>query len=109
MWKKSRDEKFSRLMMDIFPRNTPHRGATPNAQLRKSRAGAQRPTFNAPRSRCAHPLGHPVTQLAYARQGIITPEMEFIAIRENLADAHRDSRAAIGNSPNSSHSTPAIR
>lgn len=28
--------------------------------------------------------GHPVTQLWYARQGIITPEMEFIAIRENL-------------------------
>src|SRR6266496_2407187 len=27
--------------------------------------------------------GHPVTQLWYARQGRITPEMEFIAIREN--------------------------
>lgn len=27
--------------------------------------------------------GHPVTQLWYARQGIITPEMEYIAIREN--------------------------
>lgn len=27
--------------------------------------------------------GNPVTQLHYARQGIITPEMEFIAIREN--------------------------
>jgi phosphomethylpyrimidine synthase len=27
--------------------------------------------------------GHPVTQLWYAQQGIITPEMEFIAIREN--------------------------
>ncbi len=26
---------------------------------------------------------HPVTQLWYARQGTITPEMEFIAIREN--------------------------
>src|SRR5262249_32398662 len=26
---------------------------------------------------------HAVTQLWYARQGIITPEMEFIAIREN--------------------------
>ncbi len=26
----------------------------------------------------------PVTQLHYARQGIITPEMEFIAIRENM-------------------------
>jgi phosphomethylpyrimidine synthase len=35
--------------------------------------------------------GHPVTQLWYARQGIITPEMEFIAIRENMrgADALR--------------------
>jgi len=28
--------------------------------------------------------GHNVTQMHYARQGIITPEMEFIAIRENL-------------------------
>ncbi len=28
--------------------------------------------------------GHPVTQLWYARQGIITPEMEFVAIRENI-------------------------
>ncbi len=27
--------------------------------------------------------GHPVTQLWYARQGVVTPEMEFIAIREN--------------------------
>ena len=28
--------------------------------------------------------GQPVTQLWYARQGIVTPEMEFIAIRENF-------------------------
>ncbi|HVV00023.1 MAG TPA: phosphomethylpyrimidine synthase ThiC, partial [Verrucomicrobiae bacterium] len=28
--------------------------------------------------------GRAVTQLHYARQGIVTPEMEFIAIRENL-------------------------
>jgi len=28
--------------------------------------------------------GHCVTQMHYAKQGIITPEMEFIAIRENL-------------------------
>jgi len=39
--------------------------------------------------------GRAVTQLAYARAGIITPEMEYIAIRENLgrearADAARD-------------------
>jgi phosphomethylpyrimidine synthase len=30
---------------------------------------------------------HPVTQLWYARQGMITPEMEFIALRENLRAA----------------------
>jgi phosphomethylpyrimidine synthase len=39
--------------------------------------------------------GRAVTQLAYARAGIITPEMEYIAIRENLgreqvAEAVRD-------------------
>jgi phosphomethylpyrimidine synthase len=28
--------------------------------------------------------GHRVTQMHYARRGIVTPEMEFIAIRENL-------------------------
>ncbi len=31
--------------------------------------------------------GNCVTQLAYARAGIITPEMEFIAIRENMGRA----------------------
>ncbi|HEY0790969.1 MAG TPA: phosphomethylpyrimidine synthase ThiC [Chthoniobacterales bacterium] len=30
--------------------------------------------------------GHPVTQLWYARQGVVTPEMEYIAIRENLGN-----------------------
>ena len=37
--------------------------------------------------------GHPVTQLWYARQGIITPEMEFIAIRENMGRAKMDDLA----------------
>src|SRR5262245_57667272 len=32
-------------------------------------------------------LGKVVTQLAYARAGIITPEMEYIAIRENMGRA----------------------
>jgi len=31
--------------------------------------------------------GHAVTQLWYAREGIVTPEMEFIAIRENARRA----------------------
>ena len=47
--------------------------------------------------------GRNVTQLHYARRGIITPEMEYIAIRENqmrawtrahLADAERNERLA---------------
>lgn len=31
--------------------------------------------------------GHSVTQLHYARKGIVTPEMEYIAIRENMGRA----------------------
>ena len=33
--------------------------------------------------------GRNVTQLHYARRGIVTPEMEFVAIRENLLRANR--------------------
>ncbi|MGH8093187.1 MAG: phosphomethylpyrimidine synthase ThiC, partial [Chthoniobacterales bacterium] len=40
---------------------------------------------------------HPVTQLWYARQGIITPEMEFIAIRENMRRS--DSRVGWASRP----------
>jgi phosphomethylpyrimidine synthase len=48
--------------------------------------------------------GKCVTQLAYARAGLITPEMEFIAIRENLG---RQSRNEKGESR--SHSSPVTR
>ena len=41
--------------------------------------------------------GKAVTQLAYARQGIITPEMEFIAIRENGNAEVRGQRSEIRN------------
>jgi phosphomethylpyrimidine synthase len=39
--------------------------------------------------------GKAVTQLYYARQGIITPEMEFIAIRENLGHDANASRSTL--------------
>ncbi len=42
------------------------------------------PEFPASRQPLRAKDGKAVTQLAYARAGIITPEMEFIAIRENL-------------------------
>ena len=38
--------------------------------------------------------GKVVTQLAYARAGIITPEMEFIAIRETMKNAEREVQLA---------------
>ncbi|TDU63167.1 phosphomethylpyrimidine synthase [Prosthecobacter fusiformis] len=43
--------------------------------------------INAQRQPLKASKGHPVTQLWYAKQGIITPEMEYIAIRENMRRA----------------------
>ncbi len=45
--------------------------------------------------RKARPGGN-VTQMHYARRGVVTPEMEFVAIRENLA---RERLARQGNDP----------
>ncbi|MBV8805645.1 MAG: phosphomethylpyrimidine synthase ThiC, partial [Sinobacteraceae bacterium] len=43
--------------------------------------------------------GSAPTQLAYARAGIITPEMEFVALRENIGvEQRRDALAKDGNS-----------
>jgi phosphomethylpyrimidine synthase len=82
-----------------------------SAQQKRPTSNAQRPTFNgevgrdlsspaaagARRKPLRASTGHPVTQLWYARQGIITPEMEFIAIRENghtvAAEADRGAAA----------------
>ncbi|MEX2577940.1 MAG: phosphomethylpyrimidine synthase ThiC [Verrucomicrobiales bacterium] len=43
--------------------------------------------------------GHPVTQMWYAKQGIVTPEMEFIAIRENLGREAAFEAATDGGGP----------
>jgi phosphomethylpyrimidine synthase len=64
------------------------------AQLRREAAALQRQPRRAK-------AGGNVTQMHYARQGIITPEMEYVAIRENdrrewtqeyLGDANRERR-----------------
>jgi phosphomethylpyrimidine synthase len=59
-----------------------------HASRKRSTLNAQHPTSNGadapPRREPFRANSHPVTQLWYARHGIITPEMEFIAIRENL-------------------------
>ena len=54
-------------------------GAAPGAAATFPHAGAQQPR-RAKAGAC-------VTQMHYARRGIITPEMEFAAIRENLRQA----------------------
>jgi phosphomethylpyrimidine synthase len=57
-----------------------------SVEPQKSGNGSDLSTLNHQLSTC-RPLrarsGCAITQLAYARRGIITPEMEFIAIREN--------------------------
>jgi len=40
--------------------------------------------------------GHNVSQMHYARRGIITPEMEYIAIRENMALAQAREQGLLG-------------
>jgi phosphomethylpyrimidine synthase len=85
------------------PTSNPQR-STPNGQkgslspfnAQPSTTTQSRP-FRARAGRC-------ITQLWYARRGIITPEMEFIAIRENgRYIENRESR--IGSSSNDSRST----
>ncbi|MFZ0711199.1 MAG: phosphomethylpyrimidine synthase ThiC [Terrimicrobiaceae bacterium] len=64
--------------------------STSHAQLASERRGGLSP-LQAPQNARRRPLrassDHPVTQLWYARQGVVTPEMEFIAIRENMGRA----------------------
>lgn len=48
------------------------------------------PQFSAPRRIYRAKAGGAVTQLEYARRGIITPEMEYVALRENLRRKESD-------------------
>ena len=72
-----------------------------HARVALQRRGGLSP-FEAPQSAHRLPLrgsgSHPVTQLWYARQGVITAEMEFIAIRENLGRA-KNCRVVQGSGP----------
>ncbi len=64
------------------------------ASERRGGLSALSAPVNAGRRPVRASAGHPVTQLWYARQGVVTPEMEYIAIRENagraVADAERN-------------------
>jgi hypothetical protein len=59
-----------------------------NGQLGPDRSGGVEPFPNVRQARCCAPSpGMNVSQMHYARRGIITPEMEYVAIRENLGRA----------------------
>jgi phosphomethylpyrimidine synthase len=66
-----RDDGF---LSEVHEKSAASRNGSRKSKLESRRL--QRKPLRAKRGSC-------VTQLAYARQGIITPEMEFIAIREN--------------------------
>src|SRR5215210_9091021 len=71
---------------DVTPQDNGYL-STSHAQTASEKRGGLSPLKsrdNAKRRPMRASAGHPVTQLWYARQGIITPEMEFIAIRESL-------------------------
>src|SRR5438270_7003882 len=55
-----------------------------NGQLGPDRSGGVQPFPNVRKRVLRARAGRNVTQLHYARRGIITPEMEYVAIRENL-------------------------
>ncbi|HZF44076.1 MAG TPA: phosphomethylpyrimidine synthase ThiC [Sphingomonadaceae bacterium] len=55
-----------------------------NGQLGPDRSGGVAPFPNVRRNVLRARAGHNVSQMHYARRGIITPEMEYVAVRENL-------------------------
>src|SRR3712207_112019 len=66
-----------------------------NGQLGPDRSGGVQPFPNVRKKVLRAKPGHNVTQMHYARRGIVTPEMEYVAVRENLgreaiANAVRD-------------------
>jgi phosphomethylpyrimidine synthase len=65
-----------------------------NGQLGPDRSGGVQPFPNVSRRPLRAKPGHNVSQMHYARQGIITPEMEYVAIRENLGRAQLAEAAA---------------
>ncbi len=89
---------FSRGLAPVREAWIAERGDTEQLPIPTSVLGRRRQTdatgelqFPSRRLPCRARDGACVTQMHYARRGIVTPEMEFVAIRENLRlDAYRD-------------------
>jgi phosphomethylpyrimidine synthase len=95
-WILSRNDVEEYQGRAIEPRDNGYLTANHAEYAAAKREGLLSP-LKAPINAQRNPLrstGKPVTQLHYARQGIITPEMEFIAIRENMRNAELGIRIA---------------
>ena len=88
-WILKRGDVAEYLGRNVRPEDNGYLSAS-HAQLASERRGGLSP-LQTPRNARRRPLrasaDHPVTQFWYARHGIVTPEMEFIAIRENMGRA----------------------
>ena len=73
-WIDARGDTEEYVGRDIRPEDNHRKAGDPNAC----------PEFPSKRKPLRAKSGKNVSQMHYARQGIITPEMEYIAIRENL-------------------------
>src|SRR5215210_6938696 len=69
-----------------------------NGQLGPDRSGGVQPFPKVRKRVLRAKAGCNVTQMHYARRGIITPEMEYVAARENLGRAHALAEARDGES-----------
>src|SRR3982750_4904751 len=75
-WIRARDDVEEVEPRDVRPED--------NGQLGPDRSGGVQPFPNVRKRVLRARPGANVTQMHYARRGIVTPEMEYVAIRENI-------------------------
>ena len=78
-WIRGRSDVEEVLQREVRPED--------NGQLGPDRSGGVDPFPNVRRNVLRAKPGMNVSQMHYARRGIITPEMEYVAIRENIGRA----------------------
>src|SRR5687767_1049376 len=67
-----------------------------NGQLGPDRSGGVQPFPNVRRQVLRAKAGANVSQMHYARQGIVTPEMEYVSVRENPGRERMPAQACYG-------------
>src|SRR5881275_1755426 len=100
-WIRGRGDVEEAAQRDVRPED--------NGQLGPDRSGGVQPFPNVRKRVLRARPGANVTQMHYARRGIVTPEMEYVAIRENLGreaalEAARDGESFGASIPD--HVTP---